>query len=124
MKQWYDFLLLQPQELLSQVLSRRSDFGRAEGCAASNPPTLTGEAVTIDIGAANCVHPRNKQDVGYRLALNALNKVYGKNVLYWDGLRSMNVDNGKVILDFDHVGSGLMAKNKYGYLQGSPSRTR
>ena len=41
----------------------------------------TGMAVTTDIGEAEDIHPRNKQDVGKRLAAIALNKVYGrKNV--------------------------------------------
>ncbi len=42
----------------------------------------TGMAVTIDIGEAKDIHPRNKQDVGKRLALIALNKVYEKKVDY------------------------------------------
>ena len=42
----------------------------------------TGMAVTIDIGDAKDIHPTNKQDVGKRLALNALAKVYGKDIPY------------------------------------------
>ncbi len=123
-KQWgYDFPFYWVQ-LASykpeSVLPEESDWAElrdAQHQTLSLP--YTGEAVTIDIGAANDVHPRNKQDVGYRLALHALSKVYGKKVLYSGPVfRSMNVENGKVILDFDHVGSGLTAKNKYGYLQG------
>jgi len=41
----------------------------------------TGMAVTIDIGEANDIHPKNKQDVGKRLAQWALAKVYGKDVV-------------------------------------------
>jgi len=40
----------------------------------------TGMAVAIDLGEANNIHPQNKQEVGRRLALNALEKVYGKPV--------------------------------------------
>jgi sialate O-acetylesterase len=40
----------------------------------------SGLAVAIDIGEEKDIHPKNKQDVGKRLALNALAKVYGKNV--------------------------------------------
>ena len=41
----------------------------------------SGMAVSSDIGARNDVHPRNKKDVGERLARWALNKTYGKNVI-------------------------------------------
>ena len=49
----------------------------------------TGMAVTTDIGEANDIHPRNKQDVGKRLAAVALNKAYGRNnVFTWAGVQS------------------------------------
>jgi sialate O-acetylesterase len=79
----------------------------------------TGEAVTIDIGEANDVHPRNKQDVGLRLALIALHKTYGQDLVYSGPVcRSMDVSGNKAILHFDQAESGLLVKNKYGYLQG------
>ena len=80
----------------------------------------TGMAVIIDIGEADDIHPRNKLDVGRRLALNALNKDYGQSDRIFSGplYRSHRIKDGKVIISFDHTGSGLMVKNKYGYLQG------
>src|SRR5690606_9048017 len=80
----------------------------------------TGQAVLLDIGEANDIHPRNKKDVGVRLALNALATEYGKDVVYSGPLyKSMKVTNGRAVLSFDHVGSGLVAKgNRYGYLNG------
>ena len=38
---------------------------------------MTGQAVILDVGEADDIHPRNKQDVGERLALAALRTVYG-----------------------------------------------
>ncbi len=70
----------------------------------------TGMAVTIDIGEANDIHPKNKQDVGKRLALWALAKTYGKDVVYsGPSYKAMKVDGNRVILSFDHIGGGLVA---------------
>jgi sialate O-acetylesterase len=71
----------------------------------------TGMAVIIDIGEADDIHPKNKQDVGKRLALWALAKTYGKDIVYSGPIyKSMKVDDGKIVLSFDHVGGGLIAK--------------
>ncbi|UII19201.1 sialate O-acetylesterase [Fulvivirga ligni] len=79
----------------------------------------TGEAVLIDVGMANDIHPTNKQDVGLRLALSALSVAYGKDLVFsGPTYKSMTLEDNKVILDFTHIGSGLMAKDKYGYLRG------
>jgi sialate O-acetylesterase len=79
----------------------------------------TGMAVITDIGEANDIHPKNKQDVGYRLSLQALKIVYGKPVIK-DGpvYKSMSIDGNRVSLSFDTEGSKLVAKDKYGYLKG------
>jgi sialate O-acetylesterase len=72
----------------------------------------TGMAVTIDIGDANNIHPKNKQEVGRRLALWALAKTYGKNVVYSGPLyRSFEQDGSKIILHFDHTDGGLIARD-------------
>jgi sialate O-acetylesterase len=79
----------------------------------------TGEAVIIDIGEANDIHPKNKQDVGYRLALNALAKTYGKDVEYsGPEYKSAETKGDKLVLTFTHVGDGLKAKSRYGYVKG------
>jgi sialate O-acetylesterase len=75
----------------------------------------TGMAVIIDIGDANNVHPKNKQDVGKRLALWALAKTYGKNVAFSGPIyKSCAIEGNKVRVSFDHVGSGLMVGVKNG----------
>jgi sialate O-acetylesterase len=71
----------------------------------------TGMAVIIDIGEADDIHPRNKQDVGKRLALWALAKTYGHRVDYSGPMySSMEIKGDTVTLHFDHVGDGLVAK--------------
>ncbi len=71
----------------------------------------TGMACTIEHGLAGDIHPPNKLPVGKRLALVALAKVYGRDILC-SGPRydSMTVEGNKVRLHFDHVGSRLARK--------------
>jgi sialate O-acetylesterase len=71
----------------------------------------TGQAVIIDIGDAKDIHPKNKQDVGKRLALWALAKTYGKDVVFsGPAYRSMEKKGDQIVLHFDHVGGGLVAE--------------
>jgi len=75
----------------------------------------TGMAVIIDIGEANDIHPKNKQDVGRRLALWALAKDYGKDLVYSGPLyKGMKIEGDKIRITFDHVGGGLMVGKKEG----------
>lgn len=64
----------------------------------------TGIATAIDIGMDNDIHPKNKQEVGRRLALAALAQTYGKNVAYsgpvYTGYR---IEGNAVRLFFDHA---------------------
>jgi sialate O-acetylesterase len=79
----------------------------------------TGMVVTTDIGDPNDIHPRNKQDVAKRLAAIRLKNNYGKNNEYSGPIyQTMKVEGNKIILTFTHIGTGLMAKDKYGYLRG------
>jgi sialate O-acetylesterase len=76
----------------------------------------TGMAVTIDVGDPADIHPRNKKDVGERLALWALAKDHGKKDLVYSGplYKSMKIEGDKVRLSFDHVGKGLMVGRREG----------
>lgn len=67
-----------------------------------------GLAVTIDIGEAGDIHPKNKQDVGKRLAAVALKNAYGKDIVS-DGpeLEKAKVQDGRVIVSFAHADGGL-----------------
>jgi len=75
----------------------------------------TGMAVAIDIGDAKNIHPSNKLDVGKRLALWALAKDYGKDIVHSGPLyKAMKKEGEKIRIQFDHVGSGLMVAQKQG----------
>ncbi len=68
----------------------------------------TGMAVTIDIGDARDIHPTNKQDVGKRLALNALAKVYGQDIPYSGPMyKAMKIEGSKIRIQFTHTNKGL-----------------
>ena len=97
--------------------SQWAELREAQRMTLSLPQT--GQAVIIDIGDADDIHPRNKKDVGYRLALNALAKDYKKDVEYSGPVyKSMEKREDKLVLTFDHA-KGLQAyRNKYGYVQG------
>jgi sialate O-acetylesterase len=73
----------------------------------------TGMAVTVDIGNVKNIHPRNKQDVGKRLALWALAKLYGQQDLVYSGplYKSMKIDGHTIRIAFDHVGGGLVSRD-------------
>ncbi len=76
----------------------------------------TGMAVIHDIGNAKDIHPKNKQDVGWRLAQWALHQNYGRKDLVPAGplYKDIKVEGNKIRIHFDHVGSGLMVGKKNG----------
>jgi sialate O-acetylesterase len=68
----------------------------------------TGEAVIIDLGEDQDIHPRNKQDVAKRLARWALARDYEVNVPYHSPqYKSREKSDGKIVLTFDFAGPGL-----------------
>lgn len=70
----------------------------------------TGMAVAIDLGEEGDIHPRNKREVGRRLALLALARHYDKKVMdSGPVLLAASFEPGKVILTFDQTGKGLIA---------------
>jgi sialate O-acetylesterase len=87
----------------------------AQMLTAQNVPN-SGLASAIDIGEAGDIHPKNKQDVGRRLALNALALTYKQPIEYsGPRYRSMKIEGDAVRLTFDHA-AGMTAKG--GTLQG------
>jgi sialate O-acetylesterase len=73
----------------------------------------TGMAVTMDIANLTDIHPKNKQEVGRRLALWALAKDYGKKDLVYSGpiYKSMKVEGDNIRLAFDHAEDGLKTRD-------------
>ena len=67
-----------------------------------------GMAVINDIGDLTNIHPKNKQEVGRRLALLALANTYGQNVVSsGPTFKDMSMDGDKLRVNFDNVGGGL-----------------
>lgn len=115
----------------------RQDFGqgdlpffivqipRFEGCspqmreaqllAALGAPNA-GVAVTLDVGEAKDIHPRNKRPVGERLARLARAMVYGERIECMGPIyQRMEVKQGKAYLSFTHTGRGLVLKGEGGF---------
>ncbi|MCD7935940.1 MAG: 9-O-acetylesterase [Tannerellaceae bacterium] len=100
------------------VESAWAELREAQTMTLSLPQT--GQAVITDIGDAEDIHPRNKQDVGLRLALHALHKDYGRTEFVYSGpaFRSMEVKEGKAVISFDNADGGLDIRSRYGYVEG------
>lgn len=124
-KQWgYDFpfIWVQLANFMSVAAQPKestwAELREAQNMALSLP--VTGQVVITDLGEAGDIHPKNKKDVGLRLAANALLVAYGRDTIASGPVyRSMELTSGKIILSFANTGKGLQAKgNKYGYLNG------
>jgi len=77
------------------------------------PLPKTGTGLAIDIGDAKDIHPKNKQEVGRRLALSALAIAYGKDIPYSGPLYDSKAVEGSAIrLKFKHVNGGLVCKGE------------
>jgi sialate O-acetylesterase len=68
-------------------------------------------AVTNDIGAADNIHPKNKKEVGRRLALWALANDYGQDLVFSGPLYSNSkIDGAEIRVHFDHA-NGLKSRD-------------
>lgn len=71
----------------------------------------TGMATIIDIGEADDIHPRNKEDVGYRLWQSAKRIAYGEEIVHSGPMYKEHIINGSSIeLSFDFIGEGFVLK--------------
>jgi sialate O-acetylesterase len=90
--------------------SNKPEVREAQAKALSIPNTAM--AVTIDIGDQKNVHPKDKQDLGDRLAKIARALVYGEKIEYAGPMYdSMSIEGNSIRIKFTHVGAGLMAKD-------------
>lgn len=73
----------------------------------------TGMAVISDVGNLRDIHPKNKREVGRRLALWALAKDYGRENLVHSGpiYKSMAVKGDRIEIEWNHVGGGLVSRD-------------
>jgi len=72
----------------------------------------TGYTVINDIGNVKDIHPRNKQDVGLRMANQALNRTYGLKQIAWAGPvnKAFAIEGAKMRITFDHA-EGLTTRD-------------
>jgi sialate O-acetylesterase len=88
-----------------------SHVREAQRLTALNTPH-TGLIVTIDIGEAHDIHPKNKVDVGKRMARWALADVYGRKLTKSGPVfREAASAGAKMILTFDEAGAGLRIRD-------------
>lgn len=94
---------MKPQTEPSEDTSHWPELREAQLMTCKSVPKA-GIAVTIDVGEENDIHPLNKQDVGKRLALWALNRVYEKDVACSGPIyRAMKKEGNSIRVSFDHA---------------------
>jgi sialate O-acetylesterase len=83
-------------------------FGQLKALSVPN----TAMTVTIDAGEWNDIHPLEKKIVGERLALAAQKLAYGNDKIVYSGpiYKSLTKEGDKLLIEFDHTGSGLMVR--------------
>lgn len=108
----FGFVQIAPYRYRNSHPANCAELWEAQLLTLKNVPN-TGMAVTMDIGNVKDIHPKNKQDVGRRLALWAKAKVYGKSDVVYSGpiYKSMAVEGNKIRLCFNHVAGGLATRN-------------
>ena len=90
-----------------------------ESQAAALALPRTGQAVAIDLGESDNIHPRNKQEVGRRLALVARAVAYGERLTSaGPTYRRLEVRGGRATIVFDHAGGGLVSRAPGGAVTG------
>ncbi|MEN9361571.1 MAG: hypothetical protein RL095_3106 [Verrucomicrobiota bacterium] len=91
---------------------RLAEFWEVQTAVGKTIPN-TGMALTNDIGTFNDIHPKNKQEVGRRLALLALEKTYGVKLAAATGpqLLSSKIEGGAIRAEFGACAAGIRSKD-------------
>jgi len=105
------YVQIAPWQYGNEDLTILPTFWEAQAAAQVIPNT--GMVVINDIGDIQDIHPKNKQDVGLRLALLALARTYGRTDLVCSGptFKSLEIEGSKLRVRFDNVGSGLASRD-------------
>lgn len=124
-KQWgqgdFPFLWVQLANFKQPVdVPKDSDWAElreAQSMTLSLPNTA--QAVIIDRGEADDIHPRDKWTVGERLAVAAKKVAYGMDLVHsGPTYKGMVSEHDKIRIQFDNIGTGLKINDKYGYVKG------
>ena len=104
----FGFVQIAPYRYKGQNIENYPELCEAQTMTLKSSPN-TGMAVTADIGDVGNIHPKNKQEVGRRLALWAMAKVYGNKKLVYSGpiYKSMKIKGNQIVLNFDYCSNGL-----------------
>jgi len=90
--------------------SEWAELREAQAMTLTQPKT--GMVCTIDLGEAENIHPKNKQDVAFRLALQAEKMVYGKqDIVSGPTFHSFGIEGNAIRVSFSEIGSGLKTKD-------------
>lgn len=106
----FDFVQIAPYNYGGRP-EAEPELWEAQSAAAASVPNV-GMAVVNDIGNLRDIHPKNKREVGRRLALIALAKTYGRNNLEYSGpvFRDLSIVDGKLRVKFAHA-EGLTTRD-------------
>lgn len=121
-RRWHDendipfyFVQLPSCQLYSDSIGQTAWSAMREAQAEALTLSSTAMIVSIDKGDANSLHPRNKTQVANRLALTALQRIYGQKV---NGsgpvFESYRTQGSKVVIHFSNCGKGLELQIKKG----------
>jgi len=105
------YVQIAPYHYGSENPTVMGEFWEAQAAALAVPNT--GMVVPSDIGDYKDIHPKNKQEVGRRLALLALKNIHGQNDLVCSGptFKAMAIEGDKIRIRFDNIGGGLVSRD-------------